>query len=581
MADAPTRIDMEGLMPHNTPLITTIAAALGLALVMGFLAVRLKLPALVGYLLAGVIIGPFTPGFVANTELAGELAEIGVMLLMFGVGLHFSLDDLLKVRKIALPGAVLQIVVATALGVWVARIWGWNMGGALVFGLALSVASTVVLLRALEANGSLESMNGKIAVGWLIVEDLAMVLVLVLLPPLAGWLGGGNADQNIWQTLGITLAKVTAFIVVMLAGGRRVLPALLWQVARTGSRELFTLCVVAAAVSIAYVATAVFGVSFALGAFFAGMVLRESEFSHRAAEESLPLQEAFAVLFFVSVGMLFNPMVLVERPMQVLIVVGIIVLGKSLAAAALVLAFRYPLNTALTVSASLAQIGEFSFILAGLGVSLKLLPPEGQSLILAGALISIAINPLVFAAVKPLQNWIRARSALAQLLERPADPLAELPLSTDQKYLSGQVVLVGYGRVGRRIGQSLLERGIPFVVAEQNRELVESLRTQGIAAVSGDAAEPSVLIQAHIARAGMLVVATPDTFHVRQMIETARALNPGIETVVRTHNEEEAGLLESEAADKVFIGEAELAKGMSLHVWQRYGKLEPTTTTHG
>jgi CPA2 family monovalent cation:H+ antiporter-2 len=564
-----------GLMLHSTPLITTIATALGLALVLGFLAVRLKLPALVGYLLAGILLGPFTPGFVADAAIAGELAEIGVMLLMFGVGLHFSLDDLLEVRKIAVPGAALQIAVATALGAGAAAAWGWGLGAALVFGLALSVASTVVLLRALEASGALESMNGRIAVGWLIVEDLAMVLVLVLLPPLAGALGGttpGSDGGNLWQTLGITLVKVSAFIALMLVVGRRAFPALLWQVTRTGSRELFTLCVVAAAVSIAYAATALFGVSFALGAFFAGMVMRESEFSHRAAEESLPLREAFAVLFFVSVGMLFDPMILVERPLQVLTVVAIIIVGKSLAAAALVLAFRYPLNTALTVSASLAQIGEFSFILAGLGVSLKLLPAEGQSLILAGALISIALNPVVFASVTPLQSWLRSHSNLARKLEQRTDPLAELPMSTHERYLSGQVVLVGYGRVGRRIGEALAERDIPYVVAEQNRELVERLRAKGIAAVSGDASEPVVLIQAHIAQASMLVIATPDTFDVRQMIQTARTLNPDIETVVRTHNEEEADLLERDAAETVFLGEDELAKGMSRHVLARYGK---------
>ena len=562
-------------MVDNVPLITTIATALGLALVFGFLATRIKLPALVGYLLAGVVIGPLTRGFAVNMEIARELAEIGVMLLMFGVGLHFSLDDLLEVRKIALPGAVLQIAVATMLGAGVAVAWGWGLGTALVFGLTLSVASTVVLLRALEAGGALESMNGRIAVGWLIVEDLVMVLVLVLLPPLAGALNGtplGGDAGNLWQGVGLTLVKVTAFLAFMLVVGRRVFPALLWQVARSGSRELFTLCVVAAAVSIAYAAAALFGVSFALGAFFSGMVMRESEFSHRAAEESLPLRDAFAVLFFVSVGMLFNPMVLVQRPLQILAVVGIIVVGKSLAAAALVLAFRYPLSTALTVSASLAQIGEFSFILAQLGVDLKLLPIEGRSLILAGALISIAINPLVFASVRPLQAWIRSRSRLARMLERPTDALAELPMSTDRKFLAGQVVLVGYGRVGRRIGEALAERGIPYVVAEQNRELVERLRTKGIAAVSGDASDPTVLVQAHIAHASMLVVATPDTFDVRQMIETARALNPGIETVVRTHNEEEAMLLQQESADKVFLGEHELAKGMTRHVLDRYGK---------
>lgn len=563
-------------MLHSIPLITTIASALGLALVLGFTAVRIKLPALVGYLLAGVIIGPFTPGFVANAGIAGELAEIGVMLLMFGVGLHFSLDDLMEVRKIALPGAVLQILVATALGAGVAASWGWDLGGMLVFGLSLSVASTVVLLRALEANGTLDSMNGRIAVGWLIVEDLVMVLVLVLLPPLAGWLGGTTPDSNdgnLWKILGITLAKVTAFIALMLVVGRRVFPALLWQVARTGSRELFTLCVVAAAVSIAYGAAVLFGVSFALGAFFAGMVMRESEFSHRAAEDSLPLREAFAVLFFVSVGMLFDPMVLIKQPLQVLSVVAIIIVGKSIAAGALVILFRYPLNTTLTVSASLAQIGEFSFILAGLGMSLGLLPSEGQSLILAGALISIALNPLLFVMVKPFHKWVKSQPRLNRVLERSADPLAELPMTTDEKYLSGQIVLAGYGRVGRRIGATLSESNIPYVVAEQNREVVERLRGKGIAAVSGDASEAAVLIQAHIARASMLVIATPDTFDVRQMINTSRTLNPGIEIVVRTHNEEEGALLERETVGKVFIGESELAKGMSQYVLERYGKV--------
>jgi CPA2 family monovalent cation:H+ antiporter-2 len=564
-------------MSHSLPLITTIATALALALLLGAIAARIRLPALVGYLVAGVIIGPFSPGFVANVSLAHELAEIGVMLLMFGVGLHFSISDLMKVRKIALPGAMLQIVVATALGAGMALAWGWGAGGSLVFGLALSVASTVVLLRTLEAHGVLESTNGHIAVGWLIVEDLAMVLVLVLLPLVSQWLGGDGqaaAGGKLWSAIGITLVKLTAFIVLMLVVGRRVFPKLLWQVAKTGSRELFTLCVVAAAVSIAYGAAELFGVSFALGAFFAGMMMRESEFSHRAAEESLPLREAFAVLFFVSMGMLFDPKVLVKMPLQVLAVVGIIVIGKSVAAAALVLIFRYPLNTALTVSASLAQIGEFSFILAGLGVSLKLLPIEGQSLILAGALISIAVNPLIFASVQPLQVWLRSRSRLARMMERRTDPLAALPTTTDEKRLSGHVVLVGYGRVGRRIGEALAERNIPYIVAEQNREVVERLRTNGIPAVAGDASDPAVLVQTHIAGARMLVIATPDTFDVRQMIKTARSLHPGIETVVRTHNEEEAELLEREMAEKVFLGEHELAIGMSRHVLAQYEKAQ-------
>ena len=562
-------------MLHNLPLVTTIATALGMALVLGFLAVRVRIPAIVGYLLAGVLIGPFTPGIGVNTGLAAELAEIGIMLLMFGVGLHFSVDDLLKVRKISVPGATLQMAIATAAGFALAASWGWALGSALVFGLALSVASTVVLLRALEATGSLESMNGHITVGWVVVQDLAMVLVLVLLPPFAQWLNGSvepGAQGDLWQTLGLTLLKVAAFITLMLVAGRRVFPWLLWQVARTGSRELFTLCVVAAAVSVAFGAAELFGVSFALGAFFAGMMLRESEFSHRAAEESLPLRDAFAVLFFVSVGMLFDPMILLQEPVHVLAVLAIITIGTPIASAALVLVFRYPLSTALTVAASLGQIGEFSFILAGLGVSLHLLPAQGQSLILAGALISIAINPLMFKAVAPLLRAIRERSALARALERRSDPLAELPLSTHEKFLSGQVVLVGYGRVGRRIAQTLAERGIPFVVAEQNRELVERLRGQGLAAVCGDASDPAVLIQAHIARASMLVVATSSTFNVRQIHNTARLLNPSIETVVRTHSEEEARLLEQDGIGTIFFGEGELAKAISRHALERYGK---------
>ena len=559
-------------MPHSVSLINTIAAGLGLALVLGFLAARIRLPALVGYLLAGVIIGPFTPGFVADAGIAAQLAEIGVMLLMFGVGLHFSLDDLLAVRKIAVPGALVQIVVATALGGALALWWGWGAGASLVFGLALSVARTVVLLRALESLGLLDSYTGRIAVGWLVVEDLAMVLVLVLLPPLAGVLGGqssGADAASLWGTLGWTLLQVGAFIALMLIVGRRVFPWILWQVTRTGSRELFTLCVVAAAVSIAFASAALFGVSFALGAFFAGMVMRESEFSHRAAEESLPLRDAFAVLFFVSVGMLFDPSVLIHRPLQVLAVVLVIVVGKSIAASVLVLAFRYPLGTALTVSASLAQIGEFSFILVGLGVSLKLLPEEAQSLVLAGALISIATNPLWFTLTAPLQKWLQTHSRLARRLSTRDDPMAELPMATDAKYLSHQVVLVGYGRVGRSIAAELNARHMPFVVAEQNRELVEKLRRDGIAAVWGDAADPAVLIQAHIARARVLVIATPDTMNVRQMISVARTLNPDIETVVRSHNEEEARLLAQETTATVFLGEQELARAMAKDVIRR------------
>lgn len=560
-------------MPHEISLITTIAAGLGLALIMGFLAARLKLPPLVGYLVAGIIIGPATPGFVADVELASQLAEIGVMLMMFGVGLHFSLQDLMAVRRIAIPGAIVQIAVATLMGAVTVMLWGWSLGSAIVFGLALSVASTVVLLRALEARGVLNSLNGRIAVGWLIVEDLVVVLILVLLPALAGIMGGTSpgAEGSLWSTLGLTLAKVAAFIALMLIAGRRLLPRLLWAVARTGSRELFTLAVISAAVGVAYLSAELFSVSFALGAFFAGMMMRESALSHRAAEESLPLRDAFSVLFFVSVGMLFDPHILVTEPLRVLAVAGIIMIGKTLAAVALVLAFRYPLNTALTVGASLAQIGEFSFILAGLGVSLGLLPREGQSLILAGALISISFNPLLFAVIEPVQRWIRSRSHIARALERSVDPLSELPASVNQDLLTGHVLLVGYGRVGRRIAETLASSGVPYVVAEQNRELVEALRQRGVPAVSGDASEPAVLIQAHVARAALLIIATPNTAGVRKMVETARTLNPKIETLLRTHSDEEAALLRRENLGTVFMGEHELARAMARQALIRMG----------
>ena len=563
-------------MPHDVTLIATIAAAFGLALVLGLLAAQLRLPPLVGYLLAGIAIGPATPGFVADVALAAQLAEIGVMLLMFGVGLHFSLGDLLAVRRIAVPGAVVQMAVATVLGAGLAAAWGWSWGGALVFGLCLSVASTVVLLKALEARGAIETLNGRIAVGWLVVEDLATVLVLVMLPPLAGILGGnagaGAGDGPIWMTIAKTLLEVGAFIALMLIVGRKVIPWLLWQVAGTGSRELFTLAVVSAAIGIAFGAAKLFSVSFALGAFFAGMVMRESEFSHRAAEESLPLRDAFSVLFFVSVGMLFQPDILLDKPLQVLGVVAIIMLGKTLAALAIVLAFRYPLNTALTVAASLAQIGEFSFILAGLGQALGLMSVEAMNYVLAGALFSIALNPLMFSVIDPLRRWALNNSAFARELEQRGDPYAELPMTTERKYLEKQVVLVGYGRVGQRIAEALSNREIPFVVAEQNRELVERLRERGIPSVSGDAADPSVLIQAHIADADTLVVTLPDPINVRQMVETARTLNPDIEILLRTHSEAESELLRKDKLGTVFFGEEELAKGMTKHLLGRYAQ---------
>ena len=562
-------------MSHAASLISLIAAGLGLALVLGFLATRLRIPPLVGYLLAGILIGPATPGFVADVALASELAEIGVMLMMFGVGLHFSFEDLLAVRRIAGPGAIVQMVVATALGGAAAMMWGWSMGGALVFGLALSVASTVVVLRALEARGLLHSVNGQIAVGWLVVQDLVVVLILVLLPTLVPLFGSGSvttesATDGLWVTLALTLAKVAAFVALILLAGRRLFPRFLWLVARTGSRELFTLAVIFAAVGVAYLAAQLFSVSFALGAFFGGTMLRGSALSHRAAEESLPLRDAFSVLFFVSVGMLVDPGVILDEPFKLIAVVAVIMVGTPLAAFALVLALRYPLNTALTVGVSLAQIGEFSFILAGLGVALGVLPPDGRSLILAGALISISLNPLLFTAIEPAQKWIRSKSTLARALERSDDPLAELPATVDVETLTGHVVIVGYGRVGSRIAESLGAHRIRYVVAESNREIVERLRAQNVNAVSGDASDPAVLIQAHVARASMLVIATPSTLEMRKMAATARALNPKVEILLRTHNDEESALLEQERVGTVFMGEHELATSMTHHILSRW-----------
>ena len=526
-------------MHVHMPLIVTLAAALGLSLLLGFVAVRLRLPALVGYLVAGVLIGPHTPGFVADQAMATQLAEIGVMLLMFGVGLHFSVQDLMSVRRVALPGALVQMGVATAMGAGLAAAWGWPWSGALVFGLSLSVASTVVLLRALEARGILESGHGRIAVGWLVVEDLAMVVALVVLPALVGPARESD-DSALLLTLAQTLLAVVAFVALMLLGGRRLLPWLLLHIARTGSRELFTLCVIAAAVGVAYGAAALFGISVALGAFFAGLVLRESEFAQRAAQESLPFRDAFAVLFFVSVGMLFDPAVLLERPLEVLAVTAIVMLGKSVAAAALVMALRYPLNTALTVSASLAQIGEFSFILVALGTSLKVLPPQAESLVVAAALLSIALNPLLFSAIEPARRWVLRRSALARRMDTRDDPLAELPASTAARFLSQHVVLVGHGRVGRQLLAELARRGMPCVVVDPVREQIEGLRESGAAAVYGNPAEPEVLVQAHIAEADLLVVSSAEATDVPRMIETARTLNPDIRIVVRSSTEEEA-----------------------------------------
>ncbi|RVD54410.1 YbaL family putative K(+) efflux transporter, partial [Mesorhizobium sp. M7A.F.Ca.ET.027.03.2.1] len=551
-------------MPPDTPLIATIVAGLGLAFIFGALANRFRIPPLVGYLVAGVLVGPNTPGFVADAGLANELAEIGVILLMFGVGLHFSLKDLLSVRAIAVPGAVVQIGFATALGAGLSWMLGWSMGAGLVFGLALSVASTVVLLRALQERRMIETERGRIAVGWLIVEDLAMVLALVLLPALAGVLGGQEqtdahasgllslpASYGIWGVVGITLAKVAAFVVVMLVVGRRVIPWILHYVAHTGSRELFRLAVLAIALGVAFGAAKLFGVSLALGAFFAGMIMSESELSHRAAEESLPLRDAFSVLFFVSVGMLFDPFSLISNGWPILATLAIIVIGKSLAAFVIVVAFGYPLATALMISASLAQIGEFSFILAELGVGLKLLPEQGRDLILAGAILSIVLNPLMFLAIDWMKPWLERRAArTAPPVEaKPVGPATEpgqvASVAATAKRedgpppktaLTGHAILIGYGRVGGLVGSALKDAAVPFLVIEDADKTLARLKADSIETVAGNAANAEVFAAANPEGASRLILAIPNAFEAGQIVLRARAANPGINVIARAHS---------------------------------------------
>lgn len=544
---------------HHTPLLTTLAVGFVLAFVLGALANRLRISPLVGYLLAGVLAGPFTPGYVADQALSVEIAELGVILLMFGVGLHFSLKDLLSVKAIAIPGAVVQIGVATLLGLGLAWMMGWNFGGGLVFGLALSVASTVVLLRALEQRQLIDTKRGRIAIGWLIVEDLAMVLTLVLLPALAGSLGGtsdGN-EGGILMPILLTLGKVAAFVAVMIFGGRRIVPWALERVAKTGSRELFTLAVLAIALGIAYGSAVVFGVSFALGAFFAGMILNESELSHEAAENSLPLRDAFAVLFFVSVGMLFNPAILIHEPLPVLATFLVIVFGKSVAAYVIVRMFGHPNSTALTIAASLAQIGEFSFILVGLGVTLNLLPEAGRDLVLAGAILSILVNPLLFIAIDRLQAR-QAQKAESEpgVVQVEAQDLPPPVLEHDH------AILIGHGRVGALVSERLRKDKVPLVVIEDKREKAAELREYGLCVVVGNAANPEVLTQANISSARWLLIAIPNGFEAGTIASHARAINPNLNIVARAHFDTEVDYLEQNGANLVIMGEREIARGM-------------------
>ncbi len=562
-------------MPHDTPLIATISIGLGLAFVFALAAQRLRLPPIVGYLLAGIVVGPFTPGFVADQKLAVELAEIGVILLMFGVGLHFSLKDLMSVRTIAIPGAIGQIAVATLLGMGLAMLLGWSAGAGFVFGLSLSVASTVVLLRALQERRQVETEKGRIAVGWLIVEDLIMVMTLVLVPPLAGMLGGVQPDPSgeaglvaslgigpVWATIILTFFKIGLFVFLMLVLGRKFIPAVLHFTAHSGSRELFRLAVLSIALGIAFGSAKLFGVSFALGAFFAGMVLSESQLSTQAAKETLPLRDAFAVLFFVSVGMLLNPLVFIEQPLAVLATFLIITIGKSLAAFLIVRSFGHSNGVALTISASLAQIGEFSFILIVLAVNLSIVPEFARDLVVAGSILSIVVNPLVFLAIDRLQG-LGAKPSPVAGVAGDREAMASLQAATGQ---TGHAVLVGHGRVGSSISSELVQRGVPLVVVEEDGDVVRRLRARGIEAFLGNAAEASVSDLLNFRDARYLIVAIPDAFEAGHILEVARQANASIMVVARAHQTEEVAYLRKRGADQVLMGEEELARAMSAQV---------------
>ncbi len=546
-------------MHHDADLINIVAVGLGLAFIFGALANKLRLSPLVGYLVAGICVGPFTPGFVADQALANQLAELGVMLLMFGVGLHFSLKDLMAVKAIAIPGAIGQILVATLLGWGLAWLMGWETLHGVVFGFSLATASTVVLLRAMEERRLLETQRGKIAVGWLIVEDLACVLALVMMPVLAGVFGPDAANQthtlgSVLASIGWTFVQLGLFVAVMLVVGRRVIPWILERIAGTGSRELFTLSVLAIALGVAFGSAMLFGVSFALGAFFAGMLLNESELSHKAANDSLPLRDAFAVLFFVSVGMLFNPAILIEHPWQVLATAAIIMFGKSAAAFFIVRAFGHPNGTALTISASLAQIGEFAFIIAGLGVSLQILPPTGQALVLAGALISIMLNPVVFGL---LDRWLaKHQETTPQAVETELPPGPSLDLHD-------HAIVIGYGRVGSALAQVLRERGVPVLVIDDNKEHVAEAHAAGLPGIRGSAASDKVLAEAHPERAKIAVLAIPQPLEAGETLAKLRALNPGLTLLARAHSDAEVKHLLEHGADGTVMAERELAYSLA------------------
>ena len=543
----------------------------------GLIAARLNLPLIVGYLAAGLAIGPATPGFVADPSVATQLSEIGVSLLMFGVGLHFSIADLWAVRKVAVPGAIIRIVIASVMGAGVAMMWGASFGAGLIFGLCLSVSSTVVLLRALGERDQLESAFGKIAIGWLIVEDLVTVIALVILPSIASVFGGVSVAEegaNVWIVLLTTVLKVSVFAAAMLVFGKRIIPRILGRVARTGSRELFTIGVLGIALGVAFGAQYLFDISPALGAFFAGIIIAESDLSYQAGAETLPMQEAFTVLFFVAAGMLFDPMVLVEQPVLVLIALLIVMVGKTLTAAILVLLFRHPVATAVAVAASLAQIGEFSFILVGLAVSLEILSETARSTVVAVAILSIALNGVVLRFVPNVDKLLRRNTKILRLLERPRKGRYVDIAPPTPPELRDHVVMIGFGRVGAVVGEALHSNRIPYAVVEMDRMVIDDLRRRNIHAIYGDAARPGILAHANIRLARLLIIATPDNSQAQEIIKYARKVNPDIEICARTHSEDDERIYHDLGVQQIVMGERELGLQMALYSLTASGRTE-------
>lgn len=571
-------------MDHSLPLLFTLALAFVLALIFGCIAEKLKCPALVGFLCAGILCSSHTPGPTADMEIAMQLSEVGVILLMFGVGLHFSISDLLKVKGIAVPGAVLQMTIATLLGLLFAvYVWEWSLSSALIFGLCLSCASTVVLLKALEMHGHLNTVDGQISVGWLVVEDIATVLILVLLPPVAQIMGvtpgGGEAAEpmtasGIAYVIASTLLHVVAFVAIMMVVGRKFIPWVLWQIAKTGSRELFTLSILTASVGIAYGAAAVFDVSFALGAFFAGMVMRESKYAHRAATDSLPLQDAFSVLFFVGVGMMLDWRVILEEPWSILTMLAIIMIGKSLTAFCLVHFLRYPLHTSLNVGAALAQIGEFSFILAAQGIALGMTDQKMLSMVVASAILSIALNPLMFAMIPYVRRFSVRYFAWARAAAMLTDPYSVLPKETSRRMLMGQTILVGSGSVTRSVAKRLATDDVPFVCISEDKSFAEELREQKHAVISGDAADPMVLVQGHIVTAAQLMVIDIDPVKTLKIVEMAKQLNPELNIMARAGSRDEVEHLKQEGIANVYLDFESISEVLTGNILDYYKKDE-------